>query len=185
MTSVGSTTWMPGVDACRVEGDTRILEVFGMEITERLVRRDDAARRARILDRREPAQHRLAPRQDRGPRAGRGKPGHLARRGESRPLDGPSRRDLPAGTRRDEGPPRSPGTAEATETGRDRHGEDVEFAVVGGGLLGLATARELARRGREVLSWSAPRSATKEPGPRGARVCSVSATTTRSTSRWR
>jgi carbon monoxide dehydrogenase subunit G len=40
----GLDTWMPGVDACRVDGDTRILEVFGMEITERLVRRDDAAR---------------------------------------------------------------------------------------------------------------------------------------------
>ena len=40
----GLDTWMPGVDACRVEGDTRILEVFGMEITERLVSRDDAAR---------------------------------------------------------------------------------------------------------------------------------------------
>ncbi len=40
----GLDGWMPGVDACRVEGDTRVLEVFGMEITERLVRRDDAAR---------------------------------------------------------------------------------------------------------------------------------------------
>ena len=40
----GLDEWMPGVDSCKVEGDTRILEVFGMEITERLVRRDDAAR---------------------------------------------------------------------------------------------------------------------------------------------
>jgi carbon monoxide dehydrogenase subunit G len=40
----GLDGWMPGVDGCRVEGDTRILEVLGMQITERLVRRDDAAR---------------------------------------------------------------------------------------------------------------------------------------------
>lgn len=40
----GLDGWMPGVDACRIDGDNRILEVLGMEITERLVRRDDAAR---------------------------------------------------------------------------------------------------------------------------------------------
>lgn len=40
----GLDEWMPGVDTCRVEGDTRILEVLGMEITERMLRRDDAAR---------------------------------------------------------------------------------------------------------------------------------------------
>lgn len=36
--------WMPGIDACRVEGDERVLSMMGMEIVERLVRRDDAAR---------------------------------------------------------------------------------------------------------------------------------------------
>ncbi len=40
----GLDEWMPGVDVCRIDGDNRILEVFGMEITERLVRRDDTAR---------------------------------------------------------------------------------------------------------------------------------------------
>jgi mxaD protein len=37
--------WMPGIDSCRVEGDDRILETMGMTITERLVSKDDAARR--------------------------------------------------------------------------------------------------------------------------------------------
>lgn len=36
--------WMPGIDSCRVEGDDRILEMMGMEITERLVSKDDVAR---------------------------------------------------------------------------------------------------------------------------------------------
>src|ERR1035441_4266229 len=35
---------MPGVESCRVEGEDRILVTMGMEITERLVSKDDAAR---------------------------------------------------------------------------------------------------------------------------------------------
>jgi len=33
--------WMPGIESCVVDGDDRILKMMGMEITERLVRRDD------------------------------------------------------------------------------------------------------------------------------------------------
>ena len=40
----GGLDWMPGIDSCRVEGDDRILEMFGMQITERQLRRDDAGR---------------------------------------------------------------------------------------------------------------------------------------------
>jgi carbon monoxide dehydrogenase subunit G len=40
----GIGDWMPGIDSCRVEGDDRILEMMGMEITERLVSKDDAGR---------------------------------------------------------------------------------------------------------------------------------------------
>jgi carbon monoxide dehydrogenase subunit G len=40
----GLSDWMPGVDACTVEGDIRKLKVLGMEISEKLIRRDDAAR---------------------------------------------------------------------------------------------------------------------------------------------
>lgn len=36
--------WMPGIDSCRVEGDTRILETMGMTISERLVSKDETAR---------------------------------------------------------------------------------------------------------------------------------------------
>ena len=36
--------WLPGVDSCRVEGDDRHLAMMGMEITEHLVRKDDAER---------------------------------------------------------------------------------------------------------------------------------------------
>ena len=36
--------WMPGIDACRVEGDRRILDTMGMTITEALVKKDDTAR---------------------------------------------------------------------------------------------------------------------------------------------
>jgi hypothetical protein len=36
--------WMPGIDSCRVEGDDRVLEMMGMELTERLLRLDDDAR---------------------------------------------------------------------------------------------------------------------------------------------
>ncbi|HXQ61263.1 MAG TPA: SRPBCC family protein [Acidimicrobiales bacterium] len=36
--------WMPGIESCTVDGDDRILKMMGMEITERLERRDDEAR---------------------------------------------------------------------------------------------------------------------------------------------
>lgn len=36
--------WMPGIESCVVEGDDRVLKMMGMEITERLERRDDDAR---------------------------------------------------------------------------------------------------------------------------------------------
>jgi carbon monoxide dehydrogenase subunit G len=40
----GIGDWMPGIDSCRVDGDDRILEMMGMEITERLVSKDDSGR---------------------------------------------------------------------------------------------------------------------------------------------
>ncbi|MDA8341934.1 MAG: SRPBCC family protein [Actinomycetota bacterium] len=40
----GLDEWMPGIESCRVEGDDRHLAMMGMEITEHLVSRDDAAR---------------------------------------------------------------------------------------------------------------------------------------------
>jgi mxaD protein len=40
----GLGTWMPGIESCRLEGDDRVLAMMGMEITERLVRKDDDAR---------------------------------------------------------------------------------------------------------------------------------------------
>jgi carbon monoxide dehydrogenase subunit G len=36
--------WMPGIESCVPDGDDRILKMMGMEITERLERRDDEAR---------------------------------------------------------------------------------------------------------------------------------------------
>jgi carbon monoxide dehydrogenase subunit G len=36
--------WMPGIESCVVVDDDRILKMMGMEITERLERRDDDAR---------------------------------------------------------------------------------------------------------------------------------------------
>lgn len=40
----GVETWLPGVDACEVEGDVRKVNTMGMEIEERLVARNEAAR---------------------------------------------------------------------------------------------------------------------------------------------
>ena len=40
----GIAGWMPGIESCRVDGDDRILALMGMEVTERLESRDDAAR---------------------------------------------------------------------------------------------------------------------------------------------
>ncbi len=40
----GLDNWMDGVDACVVDGDLRTVSTMGMQITERLVARDEAAR---------------------------------------------------------------------------------------------------------------------------------------------
>lgn len=40
----GELTWMPGVDTCELEGEDRVLGMFGMRIVERQLRRDDAQR---------------------------------------------------------------------------------------------------------------------------------------------
>ncbi|MHB8328421.1 MAG: SRPBCC family protein [Acidimicrobiales bacterium] len=40
----GLGEWMPGIESCRVDGDDRILGLMGMEVTERLERRDEAER---------------------------------------------------------------------------------------------------------------------------------------------
>jgi mxaD protein len=40
----GIGEWMPGVESCVVAGDDRILKLMGMEVIERLVRRDEDAR---------------------------------------------------------------------------------------------------------------------------------------------
>jgi carbon monoxide dehydrogenase subunit G len=36
----GIAAWMPGLDSCVVDGDDRLLKMMGMEIIERLQRRD-------------------------------------------------------------------------------------------------------------------------------------------------
>lgn len=41
----GGLAWMPGVESCTVDGDDRTLSMLGMEIVERQLGRDDAARR--------------------------------------------------------------------------------------------------------------------------------------------
>ena len=40
----GIAGWMPGVESCHIDGDDRVLAMMGMEITERLERRDDDER---------------------------------------------------------------------------------------------------------------------------------------------
>lgn len=40
----GLSAWMPGVDSCRLDGDDRIIEMMGMELTETLLRRDEDTR---------------------------------------------------------------------------------------------------------------------------------------------
>jgi carbon monoxide dehydrogenase subunit G len=40
----GIGEWMPGIESCDVVGDDRILKMMGMEITERLERRDSDER---------------------------------------------------------------------------------------------------------------------------------------------
>ncbi|MEO7430053.1 MAG: SRPBCC family protein [Acidimicrobiales bacterium] len=41
----GLEEWMPGIDACEMDGDIRKLQTMGLEIHEQLKDRDDAARR--------------------------------------------------------------------------------------------------------------------------------------------
>ncbi|HEX4489721.1 MAG TPA: SRPBCC family protein [Acidimicrobiia bacterium] len=40
----GLASWMPGIEKCTLDGDVRTIEMSGMEIGEKLVARDDAAR---------------------------------------------------------------------------------------------------------------------------------------------
>ncbi len=40
----GIGDWMPGIESCVVDGDDRVLRLMGLEVTERLERRDDEAR---------------------------------------------------------------------------------------------------------------------------------------------
>jgi hypothetical protein len=40
----GELTWMPGVETCELDGDDRILAMFGMRIVERQLARDDEDR---------------------------------------------------------------------------------------------------------------------------------------------
>lgn len=40
----GIDRWMPGIDSCRLEGEDRIIGTMGMEITERLIKLDEAGR---------------------------------------------------------------------------------------------------------------------------------------------
>lgn len=40
----GLASWMPGVESCTVDGDERVVATMGIEIVERLLRRDDDAR---------------------------------------------------------------------------------------------------------------------------------------------
>ena len=40
----GIGAWMPGIESCDLDGDDRVLKMMGMEIIERLERRDDEAR---------------------------------------------------------------------------------------------------------------------------------------------
>jgi carbon monoxide dehydrogenase subunit G len=40
----GLAAWMPGIENCTVDGDVRTIDMGGMQIGERLLRRDDDAR---------------------------------------------------------------------------------------------------------------------------------------------
>ena len=40
----GIGEYFPGIESCRLEGDDRVIGLFGMEIRERLMARDDATR---------------------------------------------------------------------------------------------------------------------------------------------
>lgn len=58
----GLDEWMPGIEACEMEGDVRKLQTMGMEIHEQLQDRDDAARRISysIVKSPMPLEHHLA-----------------------------------------------------------------------------------------------------------------------------
>ncbi len=43
----GLARWMPGIDSCTVDGDTRTLSVMGTEVVERHLGTDDTERRTR------------------------------------------------------------------------------------------------------------------------------------------
>jgi hypothetical protein len=40
----GDLLWMPGIETCELDGDDRVLGMFGMRIVERQFSRDDEAR---------------------------------------------------------------------------------------------------------------------------------------------
>jgi mxaD protein len=40
----GIAGWMPGIESCHLDGDDRVIKTMGMEITERLERRDEEER---------------------------------------------------------------------------------------------------------------------------------------------
>ena len=40
----GDLSWMPGIDSCELDGDDRVLGMFGMRVVEHLYARDDEER---------------------------------------------------------------------------------------------------------------------------------------------
>ena len=58
----GVEEWMPGIDACELEGDVRTFQSMGMQARERLVSRDDAARTISysLIEGPVPVEHHLA-----------------------------------------------------------------------------------------------------------------------------
>jgi carbon monoxide dehydrogenase subunit G len=40
----GIGAWMPGIESCHLDGDDRVIKMMGMEVTERLERRDEEER---------------------------------------------------------------------------------------------------------------------------------------------
>jgi len=40
----GIANWMPGIESCAVDGDDRVIKTMGMEVIERLERRDEERR---------------------------------------------------------------------------------------------------------------------------------------------
>jgi len=58
----GLAEWMPGIEACELDGDIRRLQTMGLEIHEQLVEHDDDARRIAysIVKSPMPLEHHLA-----------------------------------------------------------------------------------------------------------------------------